>query len=1456
MKKRTSIIVLSTSTSIAALLPIAIPSIPLSLNSESILESLNKYNLKETKKNITNDIYEFNNKSIIFDEATSSKPNNFWTHEFNLNFYNSNNSINCIVHRGHWSNDNPGGHFKIKTKPIIFDFKSVENNIIGNYQNSKVKYDEIIFKLLDFKNIFKWKVQDDSKGREYDWTPPIGTPPPELITSSNIFGTTSTEGKKLYAETKKGNLFWENDSNYETEIDLNLTFSNKQITLEFDTLNYVQSLWLNWDAKFWININKDIIPKIQYTLPYSDDDRKQFTNIFNQIFSNKKFVFYSDSLVGFPSSNLNNDSNENKKKIETEINKRIDNFFNDSRIKNSKLGTIAKGLTSEINYDSSESIDVKGEIDVGINFELLNGDKFMFNGKEAESFLKTKMTIQIKPNQHTKYPVNELVQIEPYNVSGQGSGTFSKSWTGNGNNIVIKPPEEDYIPDFKFNLNKINDKGVRDLIPFEKMPIVRKYGAKINLKLKLEIQNEKKPIEFNLNFNSIYGNGKIIVSKTIKPFTLTNGNILSFNDNGKIDFSLNVKENDIFLEFATPPKINIFSNTSKDSRNVSLSIVSGEAIIPKDQVVTKSKWKTIHAAKVEDENGFTDAGTYWTEDPFTFRLTNTTIPINQEGVTTFDSRFKPYIGGEALGLSGTGAGEDGSNDYFYADLGQYVMAQKEKDGTVDIEIIVKEFVPANNRTGVDPYSKEVWKIVIKVDKISSASSFLLAGWNSNQIDIAEKEKFFDKENKEYFRGDIVDEKTGMYIPKIAWVNSPPPEGFTFDPLDENGEIISGNNEIKNYDVGYIAQINATGFLNNEFKSMPTIGGYETIFDPKEYIPTGSYPYSEYYTYGKNGIIPIIERVPLIDSGALSNKKELKQTVLKRNNNYSFLYQFSLISSMIEKNIFDLYSGYEGDNNKALFVDFWTTNQGKHLTNYLISKSIKESVEEVMELEYFDVIQYWNIYVNDPIHYISPTNPGIDNNYGIDISKWKIGAKLLKINVLDALGIEVRKYIRDSMNSFIKNEEIYIEPGYLLTEGVDYKIEVDKEQFETKLNMLLNQYNLPLSQTKNIDFKVISLKKKDDSDYIKNSVIIKFRNNKNIDDILNLANLSPTIIKINTNEKDVFPDGIDKVALIREIIYTSVNNEINKFVNEQNASDINLKLDEHYKIEFYSKKYNSETGKIDNFYYRNINEAIRFCLLEIEDEMKFNNTLFLNVKAIESDENYFIYGSYSKKINNSDENPGLSEYSKINFNDFIVNDIKVNTEDEFFPLDPKDPNHTEQKIKIMSDLIYKRIQNDIDFYSREQYFQTNERIEINTHYELKFSKKDVISGNIIEYIDITSAITLGLLNNLTNPKFDNTIIIDVIAINPNPNELAEGKFTKIVNNSYLNQGVEPDPGVPGEVYPDNINPPTLDDNLLEDGENITSNSEILWWTITPFVLLIAVASVIVTIIKVRKKHKIN
>ena len=689
----------------------------------------------------------------------------------------------------------------------------------------------------------------------------------------------------------------------------------------------------------WISPN-NFNSNLNITLPYTKYDLTQFKELFEQVVAAPIRLKNVKNPILFDYGNDGtNDKDSNEYKIRETIEQRAKTFYSNTSIVN-KLGYIS-------NSDGTRNEDVshiklyvepsirgkKGTQTVRVRFNLgkLNQKqkdlisvqtydpncKFYFNENEAKSYLEysIKIFVQLDPSIDTE--IDDLVKILPfksasneYEVSYEVEKELKKSLGGND-------PDPLTINSFNIDLNQYKENGVyKYLIPKEKWGVINKVGTVVTTELILNI--EGKEIIKEVKFERLFSNGKIF--NTVNYGNELDG--LNFGlETNQINLCLEIANNEIRI-FNT----NIISLTSTYTEeelinkvgSVKLSIGKTKVEIPSEQITRRSKWVQTKNEKIFEKENLKFVGEFKTFDPFIFEMNIQNLPLYDPITNEFmgyASKYKPFIRKGEFNQSSVGQNNN-TNDYpifplpetgdgegkYQANLGSFIMKNKTEaiNGEFKFQIVIKEYDDSTKNKSTseeEKYTKDRWIISVSMNLLTSKANFEMSGYKDNELIKDENEqKYFNEESDDY-RGDYVNEETGMYIPKIVWVNAYPPEAFLFDPLDQNGNAIvptkkpdgSGYTEEEEfelskrakYDVGYIAELNATGFAKSDYSALPTFGGYETFFDTSTFNPTGLIPYSEFYTYNKNSIIPNVEKIPLSQSGLQTTKStaDFRQIIL-------------------------------------------------------------------------------------------------------------------------------------------------------------------------------------------------------------------------------------------------------------------------------------------------------------------------------------------------------------------------------------------------------------------------------------------------------------------------------------------------------------------------------------------------------------------------------------------------
>ncbi|MGL4343164.1 MAG: hypothetical protein ACRCRZ_01155 [Metamycoplasmataceae bacterium] len=1277
-----------------------------------------------------------------------------------------------------WGFGDEGKNYPLTTKTyshtIDFLYNSEINDFvvdnIDSYKNiGDLKIDLNIEKLKISKSFFGGRnYNTDKRGETFDNF--------SYISSNDYLNNSFSKYIDGYNDIEINKIEWSDYLKLTTRLKIENDFNKKNLKITLKYENQIKDSD-SWDATngvyFWDYTQKivdDLNGKTSLNLimPYSQQDVQQVDDNLRNIVG-KPINFFSDDLKVYSPKNL--------EKIQEIFRQRINNFYNNSSIKNTKIGTIDSG-TTKFTYLSppSSQVDKITEAKHKVTFALKGNDVFIGkkNGndqlfKDGKS-LTFDVDIKIYPNSNGEYNPKDLITITPYEVSELNESFFNKN--GEIDNMTLSQcTAGSKFENFSINLNKKNNNDDYVLIPKDKIPLIIRYGLKLNFDLKIKENNQ------------------IIDTKNVDIFYLYNDDVAKIevdfdidNTKKRINLLIKLKNNQVLIE-------NNGINDWNLERNFELIIDNVNSSLPSDQSTKIAKWIKDYDKESSDVNDL-----FITEEPFFFEMNFLSNP------NSTSARYVPFIDGVEIGQSG-------ANKSFKADLGPYILTKKEEEKFA-ITIEIKEFDPSS-----DSYSKVVYTLRINVELNNQPLQFELKGWDSPTLTEEDKKKYFDPEDTENYRGEYVDEKTGMYIPKIVWVNSIPPKTFMYDPLDKNGEklsgIDSGDNQIIKYDIGYLAQINAPGFKDGDFKSMPTIGGYKIEYPP-EYIPNGKYPYTELYNFQDSSPFPIISKESLTNNGMIFADKDLRQTILKKNKSDSFVYQFAIISpDNIPDNLFKLYDKFVNEKKEKIFVDFWDTYHGNNLFNYLKNINLVQSIEEAKNLEFSEVNAYWNAYVN----YVTSSAP---SDQKIDLNSVYFNKIILHLNNIDQLVAEVKRRIDEEINSKISKPS-----DVSLKIEEDYLIEINNEIFLEKIKKLFDNYTLEDPSKGNVSFEIIATSS---SKYIKNRTKINVLNTEFIP--FDLSKINGQDVLFNSEDSTNRP--IDKFNWIKNDL---IENLIQKELKAE-TGDGSLILNKDYVLNFYTNVTNPD-GLITKKIFNNIDDAINNCLLLNVNYKEFSNDLYVEIKASNSSESYKLEKSYTKHYNNSNKNKNpIIDARKYDLNVIKKLDIlKFNTESKNFPTFE---NKKEFLINYINDYNNRLILNFVNYLnSSETRKPLKER-----DFKITSLDGDKSLDNIIdEFI------------NISNPEeFDISITIKIEAINSS--KILENQYLLTINNSSKNNAL---PDVDDNSNEDNI-PPSIDDENLFKPPQVKNSfwAENNWWIIT----LISVTSLVVISLVLYRKIKKN
>lgn len=1231
-------------------------------------------------------------------------------------------------------------------------------------------------------------------------------------------------------------------------------------------------------------------------MPYSSYDINLFKETFKNILCKPIRIKNAKNPIIFDYKNSSNEITENEKYVLSELEARKELFWQNNEILN-KLGNVVERDTKTNKYINTNDVEIdidipssirgkRGSQKINVVFQLKNDRKFFFTNDKSESRILFEVPIYLELDPKVDLNINDSISILPYKSASNDSRSYYMEKNNNPKILGSNNPKPYLINDFTINLNKKNKVGQYELIDIQKMPIISKLGTVIKCKILIKINDVF--IEKEINFERLFNNGSMLAEINLSETDYKNSKIRFKSNIIKLKLSIN---NDKIL-LSNINKLELIdldsSNENIIKSDVSINILETTAYIPSEQLTKPSKWKQIEDSKFYEEKKLQYVGTFETFDPFIFRFESIKIqitdPITNEFIG-YASRYKPYIRKGKFNQSNSQKSKDepvfpsvetdDSTSIYESNLGTYLMKNKTENGKLDFQIVIKEFDKNLNNSNLDDrYTMDRWIIGISMNLISSQSSFIMSGYKDNELIKQENEQKYFNQESPYYRGDYINKETGMYYPKIVWVNSIPPESFLYDPLDASGNKIvkqtGTNDEIEEsikrakYDIGYIAELNATGFSSGDYNSLPTFGGYETFFNVDEFKPNGNVPYSEFYTYNKNSIEPIIERTPLSQSGlqTIKSTSNFRQIVLKKDGSGTYLYQFVKIANnskdiVNNKNVIDLYGNLKGYNDKPLFVDFWETYQGKHLMDYLTKEyKIFQNEEDVKKLKYSDVMQYWNIYVNDPKHY-GNSNNSIST---FDISKLQPYFNNFAISCGQLE--ELRRTIINRLEEMLTN--VLIKNGYINSDEISHLIydrhffiEDSKDIFEKKLNDLIINYSLPLNEARFIDFKITI-----NDDFFKNfmvkptgSIFVNVLNNKNADLIIDLNQYNGSKLSINTS-LPYFKQSKNMISRIKEVIYNSINNDFHRIFNNSSIIEDNYipVLDKDYVLKFYTTFYD-EYGIMQKYYYPSLERAIKDVLLYETNKNVFYNTLFIEVEACFNDNSHFMINSFEKMIvNNSRQEEAIVDTNPFDISCIKANDIKINSESKDFVFEE---NQTKQE-KIL-EIIENRVINDIFFWAKKWIQTNNLQPKIDIDYQIIFikdfdSEQRPIYYDNQKYQDKLGIIENVLLSNIQNDQnFNRDLFFEIRAIQGGN---LEGKFIKKINNNFLNKGIEDD--ILGDVNIDdeiNGNGDETSNILLENKKGNNDNFN-WWWVVTPVTIFIILVISLCTILIIRKNRKIR
>lgn len=869
---------------------------------------------------------------------------------------------------------------------------------------------------------------------------------------------------------------------------------------------------------------------------------------------------------------------------------------------------IKEDILNQAKYGNNNYVQIKGNtIEVKVNVKILPGDNF--NGK-----------------------FEQLIKILPYNSLNNTLMYFDKTKEFSIGEALILTNRT--TPNTLNNSAIINFNTSHNLITENKIGFINKYGADVSLTFALEVNGEVYNLD-PIEINKIYQYGKYDFNLDISNIA----NNIVVNNNLSLSFVYNRDSINIVS--------NYINNLIDSSLSVNLYLTNINIQVANDQNFGQAQWIKLSETPIDlNDKDFKDNtnlnkfyGHYSTNSPFKIVLPEVLVQ-SVDNSNTLISKYKLFINDEPISSE--------PNKGFEFDTGNLyreIMNSNSSEINGEIKIRIYEYDPSSSET--NKYTKISFGLDVDMNVLKDVSNFDLKGWNDPNIE-AEKEKYFDDES-EYYRP-YANEETGMYFPKVAWVNAPANNSFKYDPIDEEGNLLEGLNSSDstiNYDVdyktGFLAEINASSFKSGDFSASSLTGAYDISYKNNDFDFNSNIPVVYEYSFANDNFnsTPSINKTLLFQDNSVEiNSNNLTQTVLKRANSDDYTYQFSLFNKNIidpttkeQYDLFQLYSSYVNMNNEPLFVDFWTTYHGKNLINFIQTSQPDFSLESAYELSYLETLSYWDSYIFAKTS--SYTSNSLNNYNGINTLNYICEDKYkLRQLIIDDIQAKLQEWYQNN----VKKELIFLGKDYKI-EDFDGNLANSSPKFDAKIDELIQNYNN--NNFKYITFSVYGINNSKLSD----STTFKISNYASFD---SLDNLYPKTVRFNSNfagdkenNKPSFDDsyaGSSKQEKIKNMILESIDKEIDAKFGKDYV------LNNDYRLSFYSN------NDLDNAHkYRDINDAINNGLLANSQTGNFKNSLFVKIEGISqgSDPNKILTGSNLKTfINDADLNSASDDENTI------------------------------------------------------------------------------------------------------------------------------------------------------------------------------------------------------------------
>ncbi len=625
---------------------------------------------------------------------------------------------------------------------------------------------------------------------------------------------------------------------------------------------------------FYKNTNFDI------TLPYSTQQiRYDLFESPNRIFEDTLTFYSNDSLEPV-------DDIDNFNYIQQYANDIYNKFYQylQSSQNLTKMGANSSMFSTSYDYSGLNengyfyiNIDLNKSLAelIPIKEDILNQDKYGNNNfvQIKGNTIKVKVNVKILPGDNFNGKFEQLIKILPYNSLNNTLMYFDKTKQFSIGEALILTNRT--TPNTLNNSAIINFNTSHNLITENKIGFINKYGADVSLTFALEVNGEV----YNLNpieINKIYQYGKYDFNLDISNIA----NNIVVNNNLSLSFVYNRDSINIVS--------NYINNLIDSSLSVNLYLTNINIQVANDQNFGQAQWIKLSETPIDpNDKDFKDNtnlnkfyGHYSTNSPFKIVLPEVLVQ-SVDNSNTLISKYKLFINDEPISSE--------PNKGFEFDTGNLyreIMNSNSSEINGEIKIRIYEYDPSSSET--NKYTKISFGLDVDMNVLKDVSNFDLKGWNDPNIE-AEKEKYFDDES-EYYRP-YANEETGMYFPKVAWVNAPANNSFKYDPIDEEGNLLEGLNSSDstiNYDVdyktGFLAEINASSFKSGDFSASSLTGAYDISYKNNDFDFNSNIPVVYEYSFANDNFnsTPSTNKTLLFQDNSMEiNSNNLTQTVLKR-----------------------------------------------------------------------------------------------------------------------------------------------------------------------------------------------------------------------------------------------------------------------------------------------------------------------------------------------------------------------------------------------------------------------------------------------------------------------------------------------------------------------------------------------------------------------------------------------